>query len=1002
MTQDSELAEVQDLFDAVREACSAGVWSRGVEFARSGKVHGEREDAGEVFFRVATRGGLISPGVALRAAECDWECDCPSRADACEHVAASVIALRRARQRGEALPQASDPSGRVRYAFSRSGGGLSFEREIVRGAQTSEGESVVLLETTLAAIASGRVDGPPFVATATDIAVESALGSRRRGPMPREAMNRLLNALGDESDIRLDGQPIKVSSEPVVPHGRLDDAPGGFVLSVAPDPSISETFANGIVRCDDTLRKVGETRLSGRELEDLPRGRFYRFEQAAELATEVLPSLAERIPLEVRTQRLPRATTKEPPRILISVERDGDSLSVLPTLVYGAPPCARIDAGRLVHLSGEVPVRDEAAERLRVRQLQNELRLAPGHRVVLAAEDAVAMAARLAEWSGEVTGDAHESFYQTAPLSARLRIEGTHLELDFESSGQNPGTADSPGPGAGAQPNAPTGPRRASAEAALGAWRAGHSLVPLDGGGFAALPEDWLQRFGHRIADLLAARDDAGAVPTHALPDLGRLCDDLDEPRPVALEGLAPLLDGFDGIPHSAPPTDLTATLRHYQEEGVDWLLFMRRARLGALLADDMGLGKTVQALCALSGRSLVVAPTSVLHNWADEIDTHRPGLRHSLYHGPRRKLDPDVDVTLTSYAVLRLDSAILGDVEWDCVVLDEAQSIKNPDSQVSRAAYGLRSQFRVALTGTPVENRLEDLWSQFHFLNRGLLGARRDFQDRVARAIADGDAGATERLRERLKPFVLRRLKKDVAPELPPRTEVVLHVALSDAERDVYDAVRAASQQQVVLRLQEGGNMLAALEALLRLRQAACHAGLVPGQTAESSSKVELLVDRLEQAVADGHKALVFSQWTSLLDRVEPSLRSADIDWVRLDGSTRDRGGVVARFQSASGPPVMLISLRAGGTGLNLTAADHVFLLDPWWNPAVEDQAADRTHRIGQDRPVVVHRLVAAGTVEERILELQASKRALSEAALGESAQAAGLTRDDLLDLFR
>jgi SNF2 family DNA or RNA helicase len=350
---------------------------------------------------------------------------------------------------------------------------------------------------------------------------------------------------------------------------------------------------------------------------------------------------------------------------------------------------------------------------------------------------------------------------------------------------------------------------------------------------------------------------------------------------------------------------------------------------------------------------------------------------------------------------VLRLDREALGAVEWDCVVLDEAQAIKNPNSQVARAAYGLPARFRLALTGTPVENRLEDLWSQFHFLNPGLLGTRRDFQDRVSRPMADGDVDAAQRLRERLKPFVLRRLKRDVAPELPPRTEVVLHVALSQSERDVYDAVRAASQRQVVEQLKAGGNMLVALEALLRMRQAACHAGLVPGQSAESSSKVDLLVDRISQASEDGHKALVFSQWTSLLDRVEPQLRAEGIAFERLDGSTRDRGGVVGRFQADSGPPVMLISLRAGGTGLNLTAADHVFLLDPWWNPAVEDQAADRTHRIGQDKPVVVHRLVAADTVEERILALQASKRALSEAALGESAQAAGLTRDDLLRLL-
>lgn len=996
MSKENGAEEVQELFDAVREASSAGVWSRGVEFARGDKVHGEREDADEVFFRVATRGGMISPGVALRLSECDWECDCPSRADACEHVAAAVIALRQARQRGESLPKPSTFSGRVRYVFSRAGGGLSFEREIVRGGR--DNPDAVQLETTLAAIASGRVDGPSFVATPRDLAVESALGSRRRGPMPREAMNRLLDALGDDSDVQLDGEAIKVSRDPVLPHARLDDAPGGFILSVGPDPSISETFSNEIVRCGDTLRKVGQSRLTGRELEDLPRGRFYSFEQAAELATEVLPSLRERIPLDVRTKRLPRTTTKEPPRILVHVERDADRLSLLPTLVYGSPPCARIDAGRLVLLSGAVPVRDQAAERIRVRQLQNELGLVPGHRVILAADEAVAMAAKLTAWNGDIAGDAHESFYQTTPLKARLRIEGTRVELDFESAGE---TSDAASTSDRSEASRAKGSRVASAEAVLGAWRAGHSLVPLTGGGFAALPEDWLQRFGHRVTDLLAARDETGEISGHALPELGRLCDDLNEPRPVALEALAPLLDDFEGIPASERPSDLTATLRHYQEAGVDWLNFMRRARLGALLADDMGLGKTLQALCAVQGRTLVVAPTSVLFNWIDEIETHRPGLSHSLYHGPRRKLVPDTDITLTSYAVLRLDSAILNEVEWDCVVLDEAQTIKNPNSQVARAAYSLRSRFRVALTGTPVENRLDDLWSQFHFLNPGLLGPLRVFQDQMARPIADGEPGAAERLRERLKPFVLRRMKHDVAPELPPRTQVVLHVELNETEREVYDAVRAASQQRVVETLKTGGNMLAALEALLRLRQAACHAGLVPGQTAESSSKIELLVDRLEQAVADGHKALVFSQWTSLLDRVEPALRDVDIGFERLDGSTRDRGGVVARFQSDSGPPVMLISLRAGGTGLNLTAADHVFLLDPWWNPAVEDQAADRTHRIGQDKPVVIHRLVAAGTVEERILELQASKRALSEAALGESAQAAGLTREDLLGLF-
>jgi SNF2 family DNA or RNA helicase len=247
----------------------------------------------------------------------------------------------------------------------------------------------------------------------------------------------------------------------------------------------------------------------------------------------------------------------------------------------------------------------------------------------------------------------------------------------------------------------------------------------------------------------------------------------------------------------------------------------------------------------------------------------------------------------------------------------------------------------------------------------------------------------------------VLRRKKSEVARELPPRQELTVRVALSESERAVYDAVRASTLPEVVAKLREGGSVLAALEALLRLRQACCHPALLPGAVADSSAKVEALVERLEVAVEEGHKALVFSQWTSLLDLVEPALGASGLAFARLDGSTRDRAGVVASFAAEDGPPVLLISLRAGGTGLNLTQADHVFLLDPWWNPAVEDQAADRAHRIGQTRAVLVHRLIARDTVEEGILALQERKRAIAAAALDDGALAAAMTRDDLLALL-
>jgi len=333
--------------------------------------------------------------------------------------------------------------------------------------------------------------------------------------------------------------------------------------------------------------------------------------------------------------------------------------------------------------------------------------------------------------------------------------------------------------------------------------------------------------------------------------------------------------------------------------------------------------------------------------------------------------------------------------------VLDEAQAIKESTTATASAAFTLKAKWRVALTGTPVENRLLELWSLAHFLNAGLLGGRKEFLTRYARPLEAGHVRAATELQTKLRPFVLRRRKSEVATELPPRTELVLRCALDPQERAVYDSLRLAAHADLVALLARGANTLEALELLLRLRQAACHLALVPGQTATRSSKLDLLLEQLTEVTEAGHRALVFSQWTSFLDLVEPALAAAEIPSVRLDGSTVDRAGVVARFQADDGPPVMLLSLKAGGTGINLTAADHVYLLDPWWNPAVEDQAADRAHRIGQERPVFIHRLIAEDTVEDRILELHQRKRSLAVAAI-DGAQTPALTRDDLLELLR
>ncbi len=967
---------LQDLFAAIREACDASTWSRGVELSRSGAVSGERDEGEEVVLRVSTRGGLVSPTVTLYLDDEEWDCDCGTAEDVCEHVAGSVIALKRARNEGEALPKGDTTAGRIGYRLTRADGTLHFSRVVV-------GDSETTLAATLAAVSSGRVDGPAFVATQEDLRVERVLGAARNGRLPRGLWQKLVPALEGCRDITLDGDPIQSSGERVGWVAVLEDQNEGFFLRVKRDPRVHETFTDEVaLLSDDTLCLLGASGLTGREKEAYERGQSFAPDRVAELVTEVLPSLGERIPVHIQTDRLP-STEAEPPRIAIDARRDGESLEVFPTLVYGDPPRARVDAGKLVPLGGALPLRDEAAERNLTRRIQQELELAPGRRLKVKGEEAVRLAERIEKLGFEVTGGQLDDFHRTAPLTARLELDPGAFAVHFESDAE-----------AG-------GPRTADPERVLRAWRQGESLVPLLEGGYAPLPADWLSRYGAVISDLLAARDDKGAIVRAALPDLAGLYEALDEPVPIDVAAIQKLADTTEQPAPAELPADLTADLRDYQREGANWLAQRRESGIGALLADDMGLGKTLQLLCAVEAPALVVAPTSVLHNWAGEIRKFRPGLRFHTYHGPNRKLEPDVDVTLTSYAILRIDIDALAAVQWGTVVLDESQAIKNPESQSAQAAFRLNAGFRVALTGTPVENRLDELWSQLHFLNPGLLGGRRDFDERYGRPIAAQEEAAAERLRARIAPFVRRRTKKEVAPELPPRTDVVLHAELSKDERAVYDALLAATRDDVVARLSLGGSTFQALEALLRLRQAACHPALVPGQSAATSSKVQLLLEQLEEAVDEGHKALVFSQWTSLLDLIEPHLREQNLSFSRLDGSTRDRGAVVDGFQAEDGPPVLLLSLKAGGTGLNLTAADNVFILDPWWNPAVEDQAADRAHRIGQDQPVLVQRLVAKDTVEERILVLQERKRALFEAAVGSGSTGGAISREEILDLL-
>lgn len=457
-------------------------------------------------------------------------------------------------------------------------------------------------------------------------------------------------------------------------------------------------------------------------------------------------------------------------------------------------------------------------------------------------------------------------------------------------------------------------------------------------------------------------------------------------------------------------PTTLQATLRDYQEEGFRWASRLAAWGAGACLADDMGLGKTIQALAvaldrAPDGPALVVAPTSVCANWMDEARRYTPTLR-PIPFGTKDRVETikglgAFDLLVCSYGLLHQEASRLAEVDWETIVLDEAQAIKNRGTMRSKAAMKLKGGFKMITTGTPLENHLGELWNLFQFTNPGLLGSLKSFNTAFASPIQEHDSEEKKaQLRRLIQPFILRRTKAAVLDELPPRTEITIRVDMSDEERALYEAVRSRAVEDLE---GEDPNPVQILAEITKLRRACCHPRLVVEDSKATSSKHEAVLETVDDLLDNGHKALVFSQFVSHLAILREALDARGIDYRYLDGSTpaKERKRQVDAFQSGEGE-LFLISLRAGGQGLNLTAADYVLHLDPWWNPAVEDQASDRAHRIGQDRPVTVYRFVMKDTIEEKIVDLHGEKRDLADSLLEGADMSGKLSAAELLELMR
>jgi len=475
-----------------------------------------------------------------------------------------------------------------------------------------------------------------------------------------------------------------------------------------------------------------------------------------------------------------------------------------------------------------------------------------------------------------------------------------------------------------------------------------------------------------------------------------------------AVSQMAKDLQHSDGIKPAEPPAGFALTLRPYQLEGLAWLQYLREHNLAGILADDMGLGKTAQALAHLllekeSGRmdrpSLVILPTSLIFNWKREAERFAPALRVLSLHGKERaeRFDQiaEHDIVLTTYPLLWRDEEVLSAQEYHLLILDEAQTVKNAASHAAQVVRKLKARHRLCLTGTPLENHLGELWAQFDFLLPGFLADQKSFTKTWRSPIEKhGDSGRRDLLAARVRPFILRRRKEDVAKELPEKTIIVRSVELDGGQRDLYETVRSAMDAKVREAIADKGfarSHIVILDALLKLRQVCCDPRLVKLDSAKGvkeRAKLDQLMDMLPELVDEGRRVLVFSQFTSMLDLIEQELVKLGLGYVMLTGNTQDREGVIRKFQD-EGVPIFLISLKAGGVGLNLTAADTVIHYDPWWNPAVENQATDRAHRIGQKNKVFVYKLVVAGSIEEKILVLQEKKAELAAGVLSEDAAA-------------
>ncbi|MET3114684.1 superfamily II DNA or RNA helicase [Pedobacter sp. CG_S7] len=540
----------------------------------------------------------------------------------------------------------------------------------------------------------------------------------------------------------------------------------------------------------------------------------------------------------------------------------------------------------------------------------------------------------------------------------------------------------------------------------------------LPDGTIAIIPEQWFTKYGSLF--MLSDGSNSLKLKKHHFGLLNELGE--DSIANVTLNRKLEKLNDFENIGDVNMPVDFIGDLRSYQKAGYNWFSFLREYNFGGCLADDMGLGKTIQTLALLQklkeeneqnatpGTSLIIMPTSLIYNWLSEAQKFTPKLKIIAHTGSSRNKDIskfiDYDVVITTYGITRVDIGLLKDYYFNYIILDESQNIKNPSSKSFKAVRALKSKHKLILSGTPVENSVGDLWTQLTFLNPGLLGTQAYFNEEYVQAIEKKkDEDKARKLQAIIKPFVLRRTKEQVAEELPPKTEQIIYCTMSEDQSAYYEETKSAYRNDLLSSMDDGSDVkkqVQLLQGLTALRQLANHPVMIDKAYTSDSGKFENVVHTLDNVLKGGHKVLIFSQFVKHLSIFKNYLEEEQIPYSYLDGTTKNRGEIVADFQSNSSLKVFLISIKAGGVGLNLTEADYVFILDPWWNPAVEQQAIDRTHRIGQEKKVFIYKFITKDTVEEKILSLQNRKKKLASSLITtEESFFKSLSKEDINELL-